>query len=66
MRLWARVAIVANVLFMFSWVVAATWQGPHYSVMAHTISDMYADGAPGALFLIVSFTLSGAAVLLFA
>jgi hypothetical membrane protein len=66
MRRWARLAVVGNIVFVFAWLLAAAWQGPHYSVSAHTISDMYADGAPGAAFLIVLFTLSGAAVMLFA
>jgi DNA-binding transcriptional regulator of glucitol operon len=66
MRLWARMAIVANIVFTLAWIVAATWQGPHYSTTAHTISDMYADGAPGAWFLIVVFSLAGAIAIMFA
>lgn len=66
MRRWARLAVVANIVFVAAWLLAATWQGPNYSVAEHTISDMYSDGAPGAWFLILTFTLCGAAVLLFA
>lgn len=66
MRRWARLVIVANFVFVGAWLLAATWQGPAYSVAAHTISDMYADGAPGAWFLVLTFTLCGVAVLLFA
>jgi hypothetical protein len=62
----ARLVVVANIVFVAAWLLAATWQGPNYSVVAHTISDMYADGAPGAWFLVLTFTLCGAAVLLFA
>ncbi len=62
---WARLAVIANVVFAGSWLLAALWQGPSYSSVAHTISDMYADGAPGAAFLIVMFTLCGIAVVLF-
>jgi hypothetical protein len=65
-RRWARLVIVANIVFVLAWLVAAAWQGPHYSFVAHTISDMYAEGAPGAWFLIVLFTLCGATVILFA
>jgi hypothetical protein len=66
MRRWARLVVVGNVVFVVAWLLAALWQGPHYSVVAHTISDMYADGAPASAVLIVLFTLSGAAVMLFA
>ena len=66
MRRWARAALVAHVAFTLSWILAAAWQGPRYSVSRHTISDMYADGAPGAWFLILVVTASGAALLLFA
>lgn len=62
----ARLVVIGNVVFVLAWLLAAVWQGPRYSVVAHSISDMYADGAPGAAFLIVLFTLSGIAVLLFA
>jgi hypothetical protein len=66
MRRWARLAIAANIVFTVAWLLAATWQGPNYSSFAHTISDMYADGAPGAWVLITLFTLCGATVILFA
>ena len=65
-RRWAIVALVAQVAFVGSWVVAALWQGPRYSVAAHSISDMYAVGAPRAAFLIVVITLCGAAVMVLA
>ena len=65
-RFWAWVAIAAQVLFVASWLVAASWQGPRYSVLAHSISDMYAVTAPHASFLIVAFTDCGAATILFA
>jgi hypothetical protein len=66
MRRWARLVVVANIAFVCAWLLAAVWQGPRYSSAEHTISDMYADGAPGAWFLVLVFTLCGAAVLLFA
>ena len=65
-RLWALAALVANVVFVLSWLIAALWQGPRYSVLAHSISDMYAVSAPYAAFLVIVLTLCGAAVILFA
>jgi hypothetical protein len=58
--------LVAQVAFVASWLIAAFWQGPHYSSLAHYISDMYAVGAPYGAFLVVVFTLCGAATILFA
>ena len=65
-RRLARLAVAAQVAFVVSWLLAAAWQGPRYSVFAHSISDMYAVTAPGAAFLIVMFTLCGAATMWFA
>ncbi len=65
-RRWAQAAIAAQVIFVLSWLVAAAWQGPRYSVLAHSISDMYAKTAPGAAFLIIVFTLCGAITMWFA
>jgi hypothetical protein len=65
-RLWAWVAIAAQVVFVASWLAAASWQGPLYSVLAHSISDMYAVTAPHGSFLVVVFTDCGAATILFA
>jgi len=64
-RRWALVALVAHVLFVFSWLVAALWQGPRYSVLGHSISDMYAVGAPNGAFLVIMITLCGVAAILF-
>lgn len=64
-RRLARLAVAAQVVFVASWLLAAAWQGPRYSVFAHSISDMYAVTAPGAAFLIVMFTLCGAATMWF-
>jgi len=65
-RRWALVAAVAHVAFVLSWLVAASWQGPRYSVAAHSISDLYAVGAPGGGPLAVVLTLCGAAAIAFA
>ena len=58
--------MVAQVAFVGSWLIAASWQGPRYSVLAHSITDMYAVGAPNGAFLVVVFTLCGGATILFA
>ncbi len=63
---WARVGVLAQVVFVVSWIVAASWQGSRYSVRTDTISDMYAVGAPRGGFLVVVFTLCGAATIAFA
>lgn len=65
-RFWAWVAIVAQVVFVASWLAAGLWQGPGYSAVAYSISDMYAVGVPHAHFLMVVFTDCGAATILFA
>jgi hypothetical protein len=65
-RFWAWVAIAAQVVFVASVLVAASWQGPRYSVLAHSVSDMYAVTAPHASFLVQVLTDCGAAVILFA
>lgn len=65
-RRWARMAVAAQVLFVASWLVAASWQGPRYSVLGHSISDMYAVTAPGGQFLVDMFTFCGALTIMFA
>jgi Protein of unknown function (DUF998) len=64
-RRLARLAVAAQVIFVASWLLAAAWQGPRYSVVGHSISDMYAMAAPGAAFLIIVITLCGAATMWF-
>jgi len=65
-RRWAWVCIAAQVLFVASWLVAASWQGPRYSILAHSISDMYAVTAPHGIFLVIVLTICGAATMWFA
>ena len=65
-RRLAWLAVAAQVAFVASWLLAAAWQGPQYSVVADSISDMYAVTAPGGAFLVVVFTLCGAATMWFA
>ena len=66
MRRWARVGIAAQVIFVASWLAAVFWQGPRYSPMSMSISDMYAVTAPHGSFLVVLLTDCGAATILFA
>jgi hypothetical protein len=63
---WARLGVAAQVAFLVLMSAAVSWQGPRYSVMKHTISDMSAFGAPHAMVLIVAFTVCGAATIVFA
>jgi len=65
-RLWAWLGLVVQVVFVASWLVAAAWQGPRYSVTAHTISDLYAVTAPHGAILVLILTLCGAATIGFA
>lgn len=60
---WARAAIVAQAAFVVCLLAAPSWQGPHYSALADSISDMSAVTAPGGLFLVDVFTVCGAAAL---
>jgi hypothetical protein len=60
------VAITAQAAFVAAWLAAGLWQGPGYSAVADSISDMYAVGVPHAHFLVVVFTDTGAATILFA
>ncbi len=62
----AWLVIAAQVAFVFSMLIAAAWQGPHYSLISDSMSDMYAVTAPDALFLVVVLTLCGAATMWFA
>jgi hypothetical protein len=66
MRIASITGLVAQVVFVLAWLVAAAWQGVRYSVLAHSISDMYAVTAPGGIVLVVVFTLTGAATIAFA
>jgi hypothetical protein len=65
MRRWARVGIAAQVLFVASWLVAASWQGPRYSVLKYSISEMYARTAPHGVLLVIVYTICGAATIWF-
>lgn len=45
-RRWACLGLAAQVAFVAGFLIAASWQGPRYSPLAHSISDTYADTAP--------------------
>lgn len=62
----AQLTVVAQVAFVLSWLIAGLWQGPRYSALSHSISDMYAVTAPYGLFLVVVITLCGLATVMFA
>jgi hypothetical protein len=62
----ALATVVAQLVFVLSWLIAAAWQGSGYSVVAHSISDMYAVTAPHGEVLVVVFTITGAVTILFA
>jgi hypothetical protein len=66
LRGWAWAGLLAQVAFVLGWLLAAAWQPRGYSVVRHTISDMYAVTAPHAWFLVVLLTLCGAATVGFA
>jgi len=65
-RLWASVGLAAQVLLVGSWIAAGFWQGPHYRALSDSISDLYADTAPGGLLLAIMIGLCGLATILFA
>lgn len=44
----AQLGLIGQVVFVLSFLVAGLWQGPRYSFLAHVMSDMYAETAPGA------------------
>ena len=52
---WGVVGVVAQVVFTAGWVIAETWQGPRYSPITNTISDLQARTAPHVWFPILCF-----------
>ena len=58
--------IAGPVIFNLGWMIAQVWQPDAYDPVAHTISDMYAYGAPNAIFLLSCVTLCGIGTILFA
>lgn len=67
MRLaWGVVGVMAQVTFTAGWVVTELWQGPRYSPINDTISDMQASTAPHVWFPVASFALAAVATFAFA
>jgi hypothetical protein len=56
---WGVVGVVAQAAFMAGWLIAETWQGPRYSPVKYTISDLQAATAPHAWFPIACFAAGG-------
>jgi hypothetical protein len=65
-RFWAWVGLAAQVLLIVSWIAAGFWQGPRYSIVSDSISDLYAATAPAGLPLAIVIGLCGLATILFA
>jgi Protein of unknown function (DUF998) len=63
---WGTVGIFAQTAFMAGWLIAETWQGPRYSAIADTISDMQAATAPHVWFIVTCFAIGGAGTFCFA
>lgn len=61
----AWIGLASQVVFVLAWLVAPLWQGPRYSILDDSISDMYAVTAPGGWVLVVLFTLCGAGSIAF-
>ena len=56
---WGVAGLAAQAAFMAGWLIAETWQGPRYSPVNDTISDLQAATAPHAWFPIACFALGG-------
>jgi hypothetical protein len=56
---WGVVGLLAQLVFAAGWVVAETWQGPRYSPLTDTISDLQAATAPHVWFPILCFAAGG-------
>jgi hypothetical protein len=63
---WGVVGVMAQVAFVAGWAVTELWQGPRYSPINDTISDMQAGTAPHVWFPIATFALAGVATFAFA
>jgi Protein of unknown function (DUF998) len=66
LRPWGLLGVIAQVAFLAGWLVAETWQGPRYSVVTDTISDLQAATAPHVWFPIACFALGGIGTFCFA
>jgi len=62
---WGIVGLAAQAAFTGGWALAETWQGPSYSWITNSISDMQAANAPHAWFPILALALGGIGSFLF-
>jgi hypothetical protein len=62
---WGVVGVMAQVGFTAGWVVTELWQGPRYSPIKDTISDMQASTAPHVWFPIAAFGIAAVATFAF-
>ncbi|HUJ04997.1 MAG TPA: DUF998 domain-containing protein [Streptosporangiaceae bacterium] len=63
---WGAIGLIAQAAFTAGWLVAETWQGPAYSMVTDTISDMQAATAPYVWFPVTCFALGGVGTCCFA
>jgi hypothetical membrane protein len=63
---WGVIGIIAQIAFMAGWLIAETWQGPGYSPITNTISDLQAATAPHVWFPIACFAVGGLGTFCFA
>jgi small-conductance mechanosensitive channel len=63
---WGVVGLFAQSAFMAGWLIAEAWQGPRYSAIADTISDMQAATAPHVWFVVTCFAIGGVGTFCFA
>jgi hypothetical protein len=56
---WGVVGIIAQMAFLAGWLAAEAWQGPRYSPVTDTISDLQAATAPHHWFPIACFAAGG-------
>ncbi|MGA3185009.1 MAG: DUF998 domain-containing protein [Candidatus Dormibacteria bacterium] len=57
--IWGFVGLLAQLVFAAGWVIAETWQGPRYSPVTDTISDLQAATAPHVWFPVLCFAIGG-------
>jgi Protein of unknown function (DUF998) len=60
------IGVLAQIAFTAGWLITETWQGPGYSVISSTVSDMQAATAPHAWFPIACFAAGGIGTFCFA
>ncbi len=63
---WGTVGVIAQSAFMAGWLIAESWQGPRYSAVTDTISDMQAATSPHVWFIVTCFAVGGVGTFSFA